>query len=647
MSSEKYNNENNNKIEKLKDKDKIIKAAEVLGYISSKNKKSYSDKDINNILNELERNHSEEVIDQAFKVASLREKKFDFKKFLLGKNPKSNDGGGENASANESVEDDEKLKNLDEEYKKNLITLKKLLLEEEFKKLQSKPEYEGDDEKINQALRDYDVKILLPLINSEFQRDLEKKKELLALESSQKIGFFNRICYKFLALPRTTKAVIGALVGGAVSAFFLNISLTAVPVYFGYRVLRSVVGGVFGVALQKIIGNRVVEGVFKKDFEKLQNEISNLLLKEEEVGDKTFKTKILKKEEVEEIKKYNPQIQELIEKRNFERLAEVNYEIAEKNSEKINQLLKCRSRNYKVVSLSLGLLGGILGGKIFDSFLGPMIFDISNTRANVDNKVNNSNNTDNVVENNNFVEKQIESGSGDINKINPDWYVKKGEGVEHVFKRQLLSNPEFFGYKQEFGDVKIWANKMAHIIAIKNGYFNPINGQEIRVFDFSYKGGANPVYELFLDKDGQIKVREFFENKEIESGSNNINSYEYEYFDEYLFDKNNSNLKPSNIILEQGLEKKTGIGLENQEINVNNNLYDNYLKDLGDWYFNIKNRTMGDIINMLNDKTGFWNQEFINTLNNFFEKNKINVSNLSEEDKLLIFDDFFKKITQK
>ncbi len=69
---------------------------------------------------------------------------------------------------------------------------------------------------------------------------------------------------------------------------------------------------------------------------------------------------------------------------------------------------------------------------------------------------------------------------------------------------------------------------MAHIIALKNGYVNPVTGEEVRVFDFTYKGGTNPKYLLFLENNN-IKVKEFFDNQEIQGGSSSLNSYEYLY----------------------------------------------------------------------------------------------------------------------
>lgn len=52
----------------------------------------------------------------------------------------------------------------------------------------------------------------------------------------------------------------------------------------------------------------------------------------------------------------------------------------------------------------------------------------------------------------------------------PDkFFVHKGDGLERVLQRQLLDDPQKFGYTEQMGDVKRWAGHEASVIAQKQG----------------------------------------------------------------------------------------------------------------------------------------------------------------------------------
>ena len=109
--------------------------------------------------------------------------------------------------------------------------------------------------------------------------------------------------------------------------------------------------------------------------------------------------------------------------------------------------------------------------------------------------------------------------------------VGKGEGVEHVFRRQLEANPEAFGFKGDPTDIKAvheWSGGAAHRIAIDKGYVDSGTGEEIWVKDMGPKGAeGNPAYVLEADGSGKVGVKEFFDGKEIKGGSTSSNPYEF------------------------------------------------------------------------------------------------------------------------
>ncbi|MDD4332689.1 MAG: hypothetical protein PHT51_01095, partial [Patescibacteria group bacterium] len=94
--------------------------------------------------------------------------------------------------------------------------------------------------------------------------------------------------------------------------------------------------------------------------------------------------------------------------------------------------------------------------------------------------------------------------------------VYKGEGVEHSFIRQIMADPEAFGYKSELGDLTKWAQSEAHRAAIDTGYVDRATGEEIRVssdnqaaYVLHKEGGNYQVAEQYREQvTGEFKAQE-------------------------------------------------------------------------------------------------------------------------------------------
>jgi len=84
----------------------------------------------------------------------------------------------------------------------------------------------------------------------------------------------------------------------------------------------------------------------------------------------------------------------------------------------------------------------------------------------------------------------------------------KGDGVEHTFIRQLMAHPKIYGFAGDASnsaELKKWAGREAHLIAIRAGYVDWKFGAEIRV---KRSGSGKVAYVLENDGHGNIRVIE-------------------------------------------------------------------------------------------------------------------------------------------
>ncbi|MEA3449618.1 MAG: hypothetical protein U9Q85_01415 [Patescibacteria group bacterium] len=146
------------------------------------------------------------------------------------------------------------------------------------------------------------------------------------------------------------------------------------------------------------------------------------------------------------------------------------------------------------------------------------------------NKLNNDQNTISDVEN----AKEAQVNKGVVVRKNEgvksivdikNAIIGEGDGVEHVFKRQLMAKPEKFGYKGDNNKNAIsdWADGEAHRIALNNGYVDVETGHEVRMKGIAVGKAA---YILKANENGKTGVTEMtkgddgnFSSGEIKSGS--------------------------------------------------------------------------------------------------------------------------------
>lgn len=581
--------------EKNKDKEKkegiefdeLLKAAEILCYLNLKDKSSLKEEKLKEIISKMQQEHSLTVIKQAAKVAILREKGLNLAEEIYQISKRENKSSSDYAKEESLREElNQQLKERDNFYFKEIIFLKKLLLEEKNGKLKQEIENnpalanltkEEKLEDLKNKMKSYDL-FLTKLVLAELERNNEFKEKIENLK--RKESFFYNLILKFNKLPRTTKAFIGSMfVGGVTAVFAPSMILTTLPLYFVYRSGRAVFGSALAGVFQKFFG-KVVEKAYQGDYKRLGEEFSKFLL-----GEKEAKNKILKDKDLEILFKQGKEIDYLIQQGDFARLADLNFQIALEQQERIKNLKKQRKVNYIASSLAMGLLGGCIGAQVFDYLFGPKFITPVTFK---------NNNSEGII--------TQKSSNLDLATI------RKGEGIEHVLKRQLLNDPQKFGWDQKT-DLNIWANKTAHLIAIKNGYVNPITGEEVRVYDMSFKGQQNPAYLLEV-KDGQYRVTEYFAGEEIGGGSSQLNVYEYQYKNNLV----NQNLENQNLITgkssfqEIPIEQSDYRGVEKDIfgniVNQNNNLLKDHIINL-DNIFDLNQEQLvlyNNLINFFNDK---------------------------------------------
>ena len=153
------------------------------------------------------------------------------------------------------------------------------------------------------------------------------------------------------------------------------------------------------------------------------------------------------------------------------------------------------------------------------------VADLKDQQAEIKNSENNTDDS-NSNENNQPAEKNQTPVSQDKSEVKiENILVRKGEGIEHSFIRQIEGNAELakeLGYKGEIDDTKAlheFAGHQAHVVAIKTGYVDN-QGNEVRIAEADKVG-----YEIKME-DGHVSVIEKTSTGEIVETHNEGDKFE-------------------------------------------------------------------------------------------------------------------------
>lgn len=535
-----------------------LKAAEVLCLVDlrSAKKEEYVE-----ILKKLEKEYSRDVIEKAARVAELREKGA----FAYEQAIKEQKTSGKEKSLSQIAKDNQRAGKREYDffernnfYDPAIIDLKVALLNDKEEYLWK--EIEGDpvlsklsvEEKnadINRKLLEYEATYLSRLVITEKSRDQEIRAEIHFAEKMKSAGILKKSFTAFARLPRGVRSVIGAAVFGAgVAVFAPSFVIGAVPTYLGYRAWCALFGGTIAAGLQKLFGNKVVNAAYEKDVNKSFSKLTKQIRGDEEFrangakagGLKGLMYKVFgKKEKLQDLEESKEKaaaeekeieeglkgLKDLIAMRKYEEIAKLNMKIAEKQLKELEKHAKFRRWNTVAMMTATGIIGGVAGANLFDYLAGPKvagaILESKTSRGPVgvppEEDIIMKKPPPEILP----TEKQLELST-----------VGRGEGVEHVLRRQLEVDPTKWSFKGDAGNVAVvreWSGIRAHQIAIDEGYVNPKTGFETRVLDMGPEGPkGNPAYILGVDSSGKPSVREFFEGKPT-GGKGVMNVYEYGY----------------------------------------------------------------------------------------------------------------------
>ncbi|PJC00603.1 hypothetical protein CO074_01635 [bacterium (Candidatus Moisslbacteria) CG_4_9_14_0_8_um_filter_36_20] len=377
------------------------------------------------------------------------------------------------------------------EKQKQRITEKLREKEEELKKQGVPPEkikdvlgafladLEGD--KI-EALKYYEANVLWPLLNNserKLQRDIYK---VLSKESEETAGRFTKFLKAYNKLPKwlkyslTATAIGGGMITGGL-LMGIPMALPTITAMIGYRAARAGTAGLTAGVLEKYVTQPIMNKIYKARKNGLEDQVRKEILSG----------------------KYSAEVEEAIKSENYGKWWEVNQKIFQENGRKFDELEKSHKTWSWVAAIGTGVLGGLAGGAVFDKCMHMMI-----PPPPIGGPLKGP---------------EIPRGPS------PDSVVHQGEGVEHAYIRQLMHNPEKFGYHGANNSEAIrgWAETHAHQLAIEHGYVNPATGAEVRV--------AIPnqaAYQLGADAQGHTVVREYFAGQPTDPTlAKGVNPYEY------------------------------------------------------------------------------------------------------------------------
>jgi|GEM_PF-6172484 len=212
-------------------------------------------------------------------------------------------------------------------------------------------EKKGEYEEINSA-NSYE-QLLLKMVFREQQIDQRKIEEIYEAEQMKHPGVFKKAMGQLAKIQRPYRsAIIGATIAGGGLAFgagAVTAAAMTLPLYIGYRALRSVTGGTFGYYLQKYVGEKIVDSTYSQDVRKIYEE--NVEAQANQLtGDE--------------------QLKELVLQRDFGTFSEKNYvygkELDLEFRKKEAVANKYRKWNRRLMTVLTGVIGGNLGAQLID-----------------------------------------------------------------------------------------------------------------------------------------------------------------------------------------------------------------------------------------------------------------------------------------
>lgn len=376
----------------------------------------------------------------------------------------------------------ENFQRLKSEYEKTLGQYAKILYEKKAKELAT----DADKEK---KMAEYTKsEIYKEVYLNEDERINQAKQEKLPAKQKK---WYHDCLYKFSKLPKYQRWLISAGVAtGAAAAFTPTaIGAGALAGYFGIRAGRAALGTLSADLTDRVLGRKIKEGKAKME-------------------------KGLEVEFAEKIK----------DAKNVDNIMKIFTEQAATAREKLEAQRKKERRQHITKAIAmLGVAGGTSAGLGFlESYLvaHDILPSVKGTVEPAKPKAVPGQEkpvapamTEQDWRQGQAMEKAMEPGTGEWEKIHELASIKKGEGIENVLIRQLEDNPQGMGCPEEIiGNAKAvhqWAGEQAHEIAKEQGYFKV--GADGKITETRVYWDAKKPTEFLLSHDtttGKFSVAE-------------------------------------------------------------------------------------------------------------------------------------------
>lgn len=423
----------------------------------------------------------------------------------------------------ESIRRDKKL--LENEYGDLLRNLKIENIKHQLAGIEKFKEHGDFPEKVENV-----EKTAFAMINSEMMRwqdaRIDTNRKINPKGWDHVVNFFSRAGEKagkskmlgrYFKMNRSLRTALTAAVIGAGTAVILPSAVIAAGVgtagYLGVKAINAMTGGAYSYQISKRIIQPLEGKAYGSDTKKTTEKFQGEVLRDEHVK---------RLEDIARGGMDQNEVDALLAK-----ISDKNIKVSEKYAQEMRRHGNYRKANRFLGTLAAGLLGGQGAVMTTDYLLGPGMLNIFGAKDVNAAEVLPDDKTGEVMP----VPEAPEITSPEIN---PETLkmgtVGEGEGVEHVFRRQLEADPGKFGFKGDLTDkaaIRAWSGGEAHRIAIDEGYVDAVTGKEVRVFDMGPDGPeGNPAYILEQGADGKPNVREYFEGK-MSGGEGTKNVYEY------------------------------------------------------------------------------------------------------------------------